>query len=60
MDNNAWALIDGDGVVTNIIVWDGVEEWVVPDGLKAVKCDAKPFSIGCKYENGEVIHPKIN
>lgn len=59
MDNNAWALIDGDDLVVNIIIWDGIEEWSVPDGLMAIKCDDKPFCIGYKYKNGEVIPPEI-
>ncbi|HGF0159926.1 TPA: hypothetical protein ACGBXG_002856 [Klebsiella variicola] len=59
MDNNAWALIDGDDLVVNIIIWDGLEEWVMPDGLTIIKCDDKPFCIGCKYKNGEIVTPEI-
>ena len=60
MGNNAWALIDGDDLVVNIIIWDGVEEWDIPDGLKVIKCDDKPFCIGCKYKNGDIIPPVID
>ncbi|HCI5656019.1 TPA: hypothetical protein NPO21_001547 [Klebsiella variicola subsp. variicola] len=59
MTADTWALIDSDDQVINIIVWDGLEEWVIPDGLKIIKCDDKPFCIGCKYKNGEVVSPEI-
>ena len=60
MTGDTWALIDSDDQVINIIVWDGLEEWVIPDGLKIIKCDDKPFCIGCKYKNGDIIPPKID
>lgn len=59
MTADTWALIDSDDQVINIIVWDGLEEWVIPDGLKIIKCDDKSFCIGYKYKNGEVIPPEI-
>ncbi|WP_224998556.1 hypothetical protein [Klebsiella quasipneumoniae] len=59
MTADTWALIDSDDQVINIIVWDGLEELVIPDGLKIIKCDDKPFCIGCKYKNGEVVSPEI-
>lgn len=28
-----------DGVVVNVIVWDGESEWTTPEGCVAVECD---------------------
>ncbi len=60
MDNNAWAVIDSDGIVVNIIVWDGAEEWMPPEGMTVIKCGDKPFSIGCSYKNGIFTPPALS
>ena len=49
MDNNAWAVIDSDGIVVNIIVWNGTEEWLPPEGMTVINCGDKPFSIATVF-----------
>jgi hypothetical protein len=60
MDNNAWAVIDSDGIVVNIIVWDGAEEWMPPEGMTVIKCGDKPFSIGGSCKNGIFTPPALS
>lgn len=38
MENN-YALVGSDGVVRNIIVWDGLEELSLPEGCHLVEVD---------------------
>lgn len=36
MMNNRYALVDTDGLVVNVVEWDGQVEWSPPEGLTAV------------------------
>ena len=38
-----YALVDADGLVVNVIVWDGETEYTAPDGLTVV---AVPDGVG--------------
>ncbi|MXF49446.1 hypothetical protein GR294_23410 [Raoultella sp. Lac2] len=60
MDTNAWAVIDSNGIVVNIVVWDGSEEWLPPEGMTAVNCGDKPFCIGGSYRDGEFTPPSVS
>lgn len=60
MDTNAWAVIDRNGIVVNIVVWDGSEEWLPPEGMTAVNCGDKPFCIGGSYRDGEFTPPSVS
>lgn len=60
MDTNAWAVIDSNCIVVNIVVWDGSEEWSPPEGMTAVNCGDKPFCIGGSYKDGEFIPPSVS
>lgn len=35
--SNRYALVDADGLVSNIVEWDGAAEWSPPEGLTAVE-----------------------
>jgi hypothetical protein len=34
-----YAMVDSEGLVTNICEWDGVSEWENPEGITLIKCD---------------------
>lgn len=38
MDAIKWAVINVDGIVVNIIVWDGSDKWLSPEGMTVIKC----------------------
>ena len=44
-----------NGVVVNVIEWDGQSEWSPPDGTQAVQSDAA--QIGWPYRDGQFISP---
>lgn len=52
MEAEDYAVIDGDGNIVNVIVWDGVTEWEPPEGTQAVRCGENRCSIGGRYEDG--------
>jgi len=43
--SSRYALVDADGLVANVVEWDGETEWAAPDGLIAVEADVA-VSIG--------------
>ena len=49
----AYAVIDGRGVVVNIILWDGIYEWLPPVGTIVVSAEGeKNCGIGGSYQSG--------
>ena len=45
-----YAIVEG-GVVTNIVLWDGSDDWAPPAGSTAVDLpDGSPVSIGYVYD----------
>lgn len=52
-----YALIDGDGNIVNVIVWDGVTEWEPPEGTQAVRCGDNLCRIGGTYKDGVFAAP---
>jgi hypothetical protein len=58
MTGQIWALVK-DGVVKNMIVWDGQTNWSPPDGCTAVNItgiEPSP-SIGWTYADGQFTAP---
>lgn len=55
-----YALIDADGTVANLIVWDGnTETWSPPEGQAAVAVpEGVAVTIGTRYANGEFEQPE--
>jgi hypothetical protein len=48
-----YALINkGTNTVDNVIVWDGISSYNVPDYLVAVEITEPNVGVGWKYENG--------
>jgi len=47
-----------DGVVVNIVLWDGECAWPAPEGALLVECDALPVQIGADYVEGEFVLPE--
>ena len=53
-----YALIDADGLVVNVIVWDGNAEYTAPDGLTLVQIpDDQPCGTGWTYDVTNWIAP---
>jgi hypothetical protein len=46
-----YAIIDSNGLVDNIILWDEAAQWSPPEGMTMVKVEDILCSIGWKYEN---------
>lgn len=52
-----WLLVR-NGVIENIVVWDGVTEWTPPDGFELVGYDGDPPAmIGWGWVDGQLIVP---
>lgn len=50
-----------DGIVLNVIVWDGISSWTVPEGMSAVEVTAEtgePY-IGFAYSDGKFASPPV-
>lgn len=50
-----YALIDENGNVDNIVMWDGSTSWTLPTGYTAVATDKA--NIGWTYTNGNFVEP---
>jgi hypothetical protein len=46
-----YAIIDSNGLVENIILWDEASEWSPPEGMSMVKVEDVVCNMGWKYEN---------
>ena len=46
-----YAIIDSNGLVDNIILWDEAAEWSPPENMTMVKAEDIACGIGWKYEN---------
>lgn len=53
-----YALVDNEGKVVNVIVWDGVAGWSPDDGLMAVECEDKNCFVGGSYKDGIFYPPE--
>lgn len=50
-----WLLVK-NGIIENIVVWDGVTEWTPPDGFELVGYDGDPAAaIGWGWVDGNLI-----
>ncbi|EJT7453870.1 tail fiber assembly protein, partial [Escherichia coli] len=48
----SYAVVNSDGLIINIVVWDGVTEWEPPEGTHAVRCGDNLCGIGGTYKEG--------
>lgn len=51
-----YALINTDGLVVNVTVWDGKTEWQPLEGLQAIPLEGNA-GIGWSYINGQFVPP---
>lgn len=51
------AIIDGDGIVRNMILWDGAAEWAPPQGMSVIEAEGVLCDMGWKWENGVFTAP---
>lgn len=53
-----YAIIDADNVVSNIIVWDGVDPWEAPEGTQVrALTDGESASIGWHFDGKSFSDP---
>lgn len=50
-----YAIVNASGLVEAVIVWDGENDWVAPDGFEAIQTDEA--GIGWSYQDGQFIAP---
>lgn len=51
-----YAIVDKDGNITNVSLWDGKTPWQPGEGLKAIKDENNEAQIGGKWD-GKVFLP---
>lgn len=54
--SDRYALVDADGLVVNVIEWDGVSDWSPPESLTCLEAD-EAVSIGWTRQNGAWVGP---
>lgn len=55
-----YAVVNADGIVDNIILWDEAAPWQPPEGSVMVKVEEVVCDIGWKYENNVFTDPNAN
>lgn len=53
----SYAVVNSDGLIINVVVWDGVTEWAPPEGAQAVRCGDNLCGIGGTYKDGVFAAP---
>ncbi|MGE5501867.1 MAG: hypothetical protein ACM3W4_08065 [Ignavibacteriales bacterium] len=54
--SDRYALVDGDGLVVNVVEWDGVSDWSPPEGLTCMEAD-EAVSVGWTRQSGAWVGP---
>lgn len=54
-----YAVVNSNGIVDNIILWDESSQWQPPEGSIIVKIEENLCDIGWKHNNGEFIKPDL-
>ena len=54
-----YAIIDSNGTVDNIILWDEAAQWSPPESMTMVNVEDVLCSIGWKYENEMFTNPNL-
>lgn len=57
MEAENYAVVDDDGNIVNVIIWDGVSQWSPPEGCTAVRCGENLCAIGGTYKDGKFTSP---
>lgn len=53
MSDSVYAVVNGKGLIENVVVWDGITEWSPPEGTTAVDCGDSLCQIGGTYKEGK-------
>ena len=59
MGTNAFAVVDSDGIIVNMVVWDGESEWAPPAGTIAIDAGESGCAIGWTYKDGVFSAPPL-
>lgn len=46
MEAENYSVVDDDGNIVNVIIWNGVSKWSPPDGCTADRCGENLCAIG--------------
>lgn len=46
-----------NGIVENVVVWDGLSEWGAPESTEVVSLEQSPAGIGWTYTDGTFTPP---
>lgn len=57
MMSNRYALVQADGLVANVVEWDGVEPWTPPEDLTPVEATAEVCP-GWRLDDGDWLPPE--
>lgn len=57
MSQENYAIVESNGLISNIVIWDGVTEWAPPDGTQAIACGDNICGIGGNYKDGVFTPP---
>lgn len=57
MSTEVYAIINTDGLVVDVQLWDGATDWTPPEGMEAVLCEETGCGIGSTYKNGTFSPP---
>ena len=52
MEDKVYAVIDPNGNVVNMVVWDGESEWYPPEGMIVIESGDSGCAIGWTYKGG--------
>ena len=55
MNPSTYAVVE-NGIVTNLVLWNGQDNWSAPSGSEVVSVDADDISIGWLYD-GKTFSP---
>ncbi|MFD3238354.1 tail fiber assembly protein [Rahnella perminowiae] len=59
MNVSDYAVINSDGEIINVVLWDGETDWNPPDGSTAIKVNDSGAGIGWTYKSGVFTAPQL-
>ncbi|MBU9812393.1 tail fiber assembly protein [Rahnella sp. SL6] len=59
MNVSDYAVINSDGEIINVVLWDGETDWTPPDGSTAIKVNDSGAGIGWTYKSGVFTAPPL-
>lgn len=52
MSAENYAVVNSEGLIINIVVWDGITDWAPPESTQAIRCGDNICGIGGNYQDG--------